>query len=98
MLKKCAKCREKGASIGCFEPSCNKSYHLKCSGKSHSHFENGVVFWCPRHENQINLSSKCFDEVGEKWYVKIICDVIIVCGLCLFPFQANTLLYLYIHV
>src|SRR6266496_5398186 len=50
LFKKCGKCKERGATIGCFEPKCAKSYHLSCTDKPLSHFEMGVIFYCPSHE------------------------------------------------
>ncbi|KAI8908265.1 hypothetical protein DFJ77DRAFT_170976 [Powellomyces hirtus] len=47
---KCSTCKEKGATIGCFDFRCSRSYHVSCTGKPRSHFEQGVIFWCPRHE------------------------------------------------
>ncbi|CAJ0925754.1 8193_t:CDS:10 [Entrophospora sp. SA101] len=49
---KCAKCKERGATIGCFDPKCAKSYHLACTEKPLSHFEMGVIFYCPTHESR----------------------------------------------
>lgn len=47
---RCHGCKEKGATIGCFESKCNKSYHLPCSQKPVSYFKSGVIFWCGVHE------------------------------------------------
>ncbi|KAG9287994.1 hypothetical protein G9A89_017589 [Geosiphon pyriformis] len=60
---KCGKCKERGATIGCFEPKCNRSFHLACTGKPLSHFEIGVIFYCPSHEaihNKIEEYNECF--------------------------------------
>ena len=51
---KCYSCREKGATIGCFEPKCVKSYHVGCTGKSMDAFDAGYIFWCPTHEAKYN--------------------------------------------
>ncbi|KAL1919119.1 uncharacterized protein VTP21DRAFT_2501 [Calcarisporiella thermophila] len=51
---KCAACRDKGATIGCFEPKCNKSYHIACTEKPLWFFEDGVIFYCPQHEALCN--------------------------------------------
>ncbi|KAG9061064.1 hypothetical protein KI688_007693 [Linnemannia hyalina] len=45
--------REKGATIGCFDPKCGRSFHVPCTGKPMSHFEDGVIFWCPQHERAL---------------------------------------------
>ncbi|KAG0380566.1 hypothetical protein BGX24_007253 [Mortierella sp. AD032] len=50
---KCTGCREKGATIGCFDPKCGRSFHVPCTGKPMSHFEDGVIFWCPQHERAL---------------------------------------------
>ncbi|KAF9351889.1 hypothetical protein BGX26_010172, partial [Mortierella sp. AD094] len=50
---KCASCKEKGATIGCFDPKCGRSFHVPCTGKPMSHFEDGVIFWCPQHERDL---------------------------------------------
>jgi hypothetical protein len=46
----CAGCRGRGATIGCFEPKCPKSYHLECTMKPLKKFEDGLIFWCTTHE------------------------------------------------
>ncbi|KAI8379148.1 uncharacterized protein BYT42DRAFT_593398 [Radiomyces spectabilis] len=51
---RCYVCKEKGATIGCFESKCNKSFHLFCAQKPVSYFKNGVIFWCPTHEAYYN--------------------------------------------
>ncbi|KAF9204068.1 hypothetical protein BGZ49_005735, partial [Haplosporangium sp. Z 27] len=50
---KCTSCKEKGATIGCFDPKCGRSFHIPCTGKPMSHFEDGVIFWCPQHERDL---------------------------------------------
>ncbi|CAB5184504.1 uncharacterized protein OCT59_029662 [Rhizophagus irregularis] len=59
---KCGKCKERGATIGCFEPKCAKSYHLSCTDKPLSHFEMGVIFYCPSHEARYN-QKELYNEV-----------------------------------
>ncbi|GES77634.1 methyltransferase domain-containing protein [Rhizophagus clarus] len=59
---KCGKCKERGATIGCFEPKCAKSYHLSCTDKPLSHFEMGVIFYCPSHEARY-LQKELYNEV-----------------------------------
>ncbi|KAG0013046.1 hypothetical protein BGZ80_011319 [Entomortierella chlamydospora] len=58
---KCASCKEKGATIGCFDPKCGRSFHVPCTGKPMSHFEDGVIFWCPQHERDL-LQRDAYDE------------------------------------
>ncbi|KAF9966016.1 hypothetical protein BGZ70_003527 [Mortierella alpina] len=58
---KCTVCKEKGATIGCFDPKCGRSFHVPCTGKPMSHFEDGVIFWCPQHERAI-LQRDAYEE------------------------------------
>ncbi|KAG2182854.1 hypothetical protein INT44_005835 [Umbelopsis vinacea] len=51
---KCAACKEKGATIGCFDGDCNKSFHIPCTRKPINYFKKGVIFWCPGHEEYYN--------------------------------------------
>ncbi|CEG77422.1 hypothetical protein RMATCC62417_12176 [Rhizopus microsporus] len=51
---RCYVCKEKGATIGCFESKCSKSFHLPCSQKPVSYFKSGVIFWCSVHEAYYN--------------------------------------------
>ncbi|KAI8988488.1 hypothetical protein BDF20DRAFT_855924 [Mycotypha africana] len=51
---RCYACKEKGATIGCFESKCTKSFHLPCAQKPISNFKNGVIFWCKSHEAYYN--------------------------------------------
>ncbi|KAI8929619.1 hypothetical protein BC831DRAFT_275831 [Entophlyctis helioformis] len=51
---RCTACKGKGATIGCFDVKCMKSYHLACTGKPLSHFEQGILYWCPTHEAFLN--------------------------------------------
>ncbi|KAJ1773946.1 hypothetical protein IW140_003187 [Coemansia sp. RSA 1813] len=46
---KCAVCKKRGATVGCFHDRCQKSYHVACTGKPKSFFESGRMFWCPKH-------------------------------------------------
>ncbi|ORX72700.1 hypothetical protein DL89DRAFT_81687 [Linderina pennispora] len=48
---KCAGCKQRGASIGCFYERCQRSYHVACTDKPLEHFENGRLFWCRKHAN-----------------------------------------------
>ncbi|CAG8480067.1 2332_t:CDS:10, partial [Dentiscutata erythropus] len=59
---KCGKCKERGATIGCFEPKCTKSFHLPCTDKPLSHFEMGVIFYCPIHESRY-LKKEMYNEI-----------------------------------
>ncbi|CAG8488341.1 2903_t:CDS:10 [Ambispora gerdemannii] len=74
---KCGKCKERGATMGCFKPKCNRSFHLSCTGKPLSHFEMGVIFYCPTHEanyNKIEIYNESFKcdacscELQENWW------------------------------
>ncbi|KAJ2805259.1 hypothetical protein H4R20_002163 [Coemansia guatemalensis] len=46
---KCAECKRRGATIGCFHDRCQKSFHVACAGMPKSFFESGRIFWCPKH-------------------------------------------------
>lgn len=54
IFKRCHGCKEKGATIGCFESKCNKSFHLPCADKPVNYFRNGLIFFCPTHEAYYN--------------------------------------------
>ncbi|CAJ0747693.1 5493_t:CDS:10 [Entrophospora sp. SA101] len=81
---KCAKCKERGATIGCFDPKCAKSYHLACTEKPLSHFEMGVIFYCPTHEsryaqteyyNEVYRCDVCSCELqADKWWTCKPCE------------------------
>lgn len=58
---RCYACKEKGATIGCFDSRCTKSFHLPCSQKPVSYFRNGVIFWCSTHEAYYNKKGIIFD-------------------------------------
>ena len=51
---RCGGCRQRGATIGCFEPKCTKSYHVFCTQKTLDKFEDGLIFWCTTHEVKYN--------------------------------------------
>ncbi|KAJ2868356.1 hypothetical protein GGH94_000196 [Coemansia aciculifera] len=46
---KCAACRKRGASVGCFHERCQRSYHVPCTGMAPEQLARGMVFWCPKH-------------------------------------------------
>ncbi|ORX49517.1 hypothetical protein DM01DRAFT_1409486 [Hesseltinella vesiculosa] len=80
---RCTGCKEKGATIGCFESKCHKSFHLPCAQKPVNYFKNGVIFWCPTHEayyNKIDTYVNVFHCDGcnknmenESWYSCVPC-------------------------
>jgi hypothetical protein len=47
----CFACKEKGATVGCFKTSCDKSFHVRCTGMLEAEFERGMIFFCTKHEN-----------------------------------------------
>ncbi|ORX59840.1 hypothetical protein BCR36DRAFT_408217 [Piromyces finnis] len=67
---KCAECKHRGATIKCFDPGCHKVYHLSCTHKQNTYFEEGMIFWCPYHER--------LNEELDSWEEKYNCDV---CGI-----------------
>ncbi|KAJ2490423.1 hypothetical protein IWW37_003164 [Coemansia sp. RSA 2050] len=50
---KCAVCRKRGASIGCFHERCQRSYHVACTKMTPEQLARGMIFWCPRHSTAI---------------------------------------------
>jgi len=64
---KCAECKHRGATIKCFDPGCHKTYHLSCTHKQKTYFEEGMIFWCPYHER--------LNEELDSWEEKYNCDV-----------------------
>ncbi|PVV03769.1 hypothetical protein BB560_001745 [Smittium megazygosporum] len=90
---KCSACRQKGATIGCFESKCPRSFHLKCSGMSLEKFEQGIIFFCPSHykklKNVDSLETNIGSESLEKTIVCCNCSAVLnlndlyyECGMC----------------
>jgi hypothetical protein len=49
----CFACRDAGASIGCSDEDCDRSYHFKCAEKTSWRFEReGKEFYCPDHRDE----------------------------------------------
>ncbi|KAI7898479.1 uncharacterized protein BX663DRAFT_555836 [Cokeromyces recurvatus] len=81
---RCHNCKEKGATIGCFESKCSRSFHLPCTQKPVSYFKNGVIFWCGIHEayyNKIDTYVNIFNCDGcnkeladESWFTCVPCS------------------------
>jgi len=46
----CSVCQKKGATIGCWQKNCKKSYHYLCSKKAHCFFDLPAVY-CEAHAN-----------------------------------------------
>ncbi|KAJ2086408.1 hypothetical protein GGI16_006611, partial [Coemansia sp. S142-1] len=46
---KCAACRKRGASVGCFHERCQRSYHVACTRMTPAQLARGMVFWCAKH-------------------------------------------------
>ncbi|KAJ2900374.1 hypothetical protein IWW38_000541 [Coemansia aciculifera] len=46
---KCAACRRRGATVGCFHERCQRSYHVPCTGQTRDQLAQGLTFWCDRH-------------------------------------------------
>ncbi|KAJ2848822.1 hypothetical protein IWW36_003056 [Coemansia brasiliensis] len=55
---KCAICKRRGATVGCFHGRCQKSYHVVCTQKPKEFFEQGFTFWCPRHSRIVSGGSR----------------------------------------
>eukprot|EP00833_Pecoramyces_ruminatium_P013366 jgi/Orpsp1_1/1187398/evm.model.d7180000057413.1 len=64
---KCAECKHRGATVKCFDPGCHKTYHLSCTHKQKTYFEEGMIFWCPYHER--------LNEELDSWEETYSCDV-----------------------
>ncbi|KAI9470552.1 MAG: hypothetical protein EXX96DRAFT_491184 [Benjaminiella poitrasii] len=81
---RCHVCKEKGATIGCFESKCSRSFHLPCTQKPVNYFRNGVIFWCGIHEayyNKIDTYVNIFNCDGcskeladESWFTCVPCS------------------------
>jgi hypothetical protein len=75
---KCAGCKEKGATVGCFATNCRRSYHLACTKRDIGLFNMGIVYWCPRHVDQSEASILCLvcvTDVADDAYKEIVhCD------------------------
>ncbi|KAG2182150.1 hypothetical protein INT43_007077 [Umbelopsis isabellina] len=81
---KCGACKEKGATIGCFDGDCNKSFHVPCARKPVNYFKKGVIFWCPGHEEYYNKKDtyvnifhcdQCNKKMeGETWFSCLPCS------------------------
>lgn len=53
----CEGCGLSGASIGCNEDECSKSYHFKCAEKTGWGFpEHGKEFFCDSHRDHLDLA------------------------------------------
>ncbi|RKP34955.1 hypothetical protein BJ085DRAFT_40155 [Dimargaris cristalligena] len=81
---KCIRCREKGATIGCFHSKCNRSYHFGCTNKPLSYFKEGVIFWCPQHESHLHSTDQYEDVFSCDRCSKSLVDETswITCSLC----------------
>ncbi|KNC52921.1 bromodomain adjacent to zinc finger domain-containing protein 2B [Thecamonas trahens ATCC 50062] len=55
----------KGATLGCTTTTCQRSYHLPCSGKDAAFFEDGGVFFCPTHEAKVKAKAPADDKEAE---------------------------------
>ncbi|KAI9592419.1 hypothetical protein BDF19DRAFT_416323 [Syncephalis fuscata] len=80
---RCIGCQERGATIGCFEPKCRRSFHLGCTGKPIENFRQGIVFWCPQHEvknhkfdTYIDIFScnRCDAQLDDTWFSCTKCE------------------------
>jgi hypothetical protein len=45
---KCAACGERGATVGCGEKRCSKSFHLRCAA-AHGLLQGETTFHCRKH-------------------------------------------------
>ena len=83
---KCASCKKSGASLGCWERKCFKTYHIPCSGYSLEALKDGAVFWCPLHNitekkrkaylesaTKCNLCEKDFYDSPDNLFICSIC-------------------------
>ncbi|KAJ1728514.1 hypothetical protein LPJ61_003996, partial [Coemansia biformis] len=58
---KCAVCKRRGATVGCFYDRCQKSYHVACTRMPRSFFAEGRIFWCPKHAAVVAGASAASD-------------------------------------
>lgn len=47
---RCAGCKRNGATVGCFEWRCDRSFHVGCTRISTAELKAGTIFWCPAHD------------------------------------------------
>jgi hypothetical protein len=81
---KCVKCEKIGATLGCFNTKCFRNYHLHCTDKPQKHFEDKIIFWCPRHEAIVNRMDDyddlfscdvCNAELKDSWHTCSKCEM-----------------------
>lgn len=86
---KCSCCRRPGATVGCFEAKCERSYHASCTGKL-DELRNGAIFWCPLHsrgqwDDRWNCDG-CGVELEQAWFSCTLCrdyyNSFDLCGSC----------------
>lgn len=78
---KCRRCNYRGASIGCFAPECQWSFHVRCTGQKPHEFLSGKVFWCAKHDPallgfQETFSCDCCGAAfaqDDEWYTCLSC-------------------------
>ncbi|RKP10125.1 hypothetical protein THASP1DRAFT_22134 [Thamnocephalis sphaerospora] len=80
---RCIVCQERGATIGCFESKCRRSFHIACTGKPLENFRRGIVFWCPQHEARnsrhdayvdIYSCDSCRETLVDTWFSCTECE------------------------
>lgn len=68
--------------MGCYDITCNKSFHVRCSGRPAQKFLDGVVYWCAQHdmtrtkvtyEYIINCDG-CGQELKDSWRSCTMCE------------------------
>lgn len=61
----CSACNGKGATIGCLEVDCKKSYHFKCAEKTGWSFVNAVdKFHCKKCRKRRGINGCVEEETG----------------------------------
>ena len=61
---KCFHCKKRGATIGCHQPKCKKSFHYPCALKTGWTFSPEEGFKCTKH--RVHSSSHCTALINQK--------------------------------
>lgn len=80
----CAKCKRLGATLGCFDLKCGKSFHIPCCGFKETILKQSGIFWCSVHNEMIQDPDKfkttihcnlCNDDCTDKLEDTLSCTI-----------------------